>query len=157
MLNRAEIARRIPHQGSMCLLDRVVRWDNERIECESGTHRALDNPLRSHGRLGIACGIEYAAQAMAVHGALLGEVGGPAGQAPRAGYLASVRGVGFHASRLDDVAGELTVRAERVMGDANSIVYSFEVACDERKLLDGRVTVVLDAGVAAPLAPGRQA
>ena len=37
----------------------------------ASSHRAADNPLRAHGRLGAACGIEYAAQAMAVHGALL--------------------------------------------------------------------------------------
>ena len=29
-----------------------------------------DHPLRAHGRLGVACGVELAAQAMAVHGAL---------------------------------------------------------------------------------------
>ena len=35
-----------------------------------------DNPLRSHGRLGAASGIEYAAQAMALHGALAGAAPG---------------------------------------------------------------------------------
>jgi predicted hotdog family 3-hydroxylacyl-ACP dehydratase len=70
MLNRAWIAAHIPHQGRMCLLDEVIDWDRRQIRCRSATHRAPDNPLRSHGRLGSACGIEYAAQAMALHGAL---------------------------------------------------------------------------------------
>ena len=55
----------------MCLLDCVETWDEERIHCRASSHRAMDNPLRVCERLGTACGIEYAAQAMAVHGALL--------------------------------------------------------------------------------------
>lgn len=148
MLNRDAIASRIPHHGEMCLLERVVSWSPERIECEAASHRAPGNPLRAHGRLGIACGVEYAAQAMAVHGALIGESSGQAAGVPRVGYLASVRGVSLHATRLDDVAGDLTVRAERLMGDGNNIVYGFEVADGGRLLLSGRATVVLDASIA---------
>jgi predicted hotdog family 3-hydroxylacyl-ACP dehydratase len=150
-LNQAAIAGRIPHQGRMCLLERVVAWGPERIECSASSHRAGDNPLRAHGRLGIACGIEYAAQAMAVHGALVAETDGAPQGAPRVGYLASVRGVAFHATRLDDIHGDLSVSAERVMGDASNIVYSFAVEADGRMLLSGRATVVLGAGHALRL------
>ena len=51
---------------------------------------------------------------MAVHGALVAESldSGDAGSSPpRAGYLASVRGVTLHVERLDTVAGPLTVSA----------------------------------------------
>lgn len=153
MLSHSDIARRIPHQGRMCLLERVASWDAQRIQCEATSHRALDHPLRAHGRLGIACGIEYAAQAMAVHGALIAEEAGAAGAAPRAGYLASVRAVKLHGDRLDDVAGDLTVLAERLLGDANNIVYSFQVEAAGRPLLSGRATVVLDASLAARISP----
>ena len=51
----------------------------------------MGNPLRAHDRLSAACGIEYAAQAMAVHGALCAGLDGQ--QTPRNGLLASVRGV----------------------------------------------------------------
>ena len=71
LLQQADIARRIPHQGRMCLLDAVTEWDGAHIVCQASSHRASDNPLRAEGRLGAACGVEYAAQAMAVHGALL--------------------------------------------------------------------------------------
>ena len=157
MLTRAAIASRIPHQGRMCLLERVVAWSGERIECEAASHRAPDNPLRAHGRLGIACGIEYAAQAMALHGTLVGEAAGQAAAPPRAGYLASVRGVSLHARRLDDVAGDLTVRAERLMGDGNHVVYGFEVADGARVLLSGRAAVVLDASMAERIGAGGMA
>ena len=113
-LDRQWIEQHIPHKGRMCLLDEVLSWDAARIRCRSATHRASDNPLRSHGRLGAACGIEYAAQAMAVHGALVAasaplertvasSVRGSIGAA--VGYLASVRNVALHVARLDDLRG----------------------------------------------------
>jgi predicted hotdog family 3-hydroxylacyl-ACP dehydratase len=156
-LNRAWIESRIPHQGRMCLLDEVVFWSAERIRCRSATHRAADNPLRAHGRLGIACGLEYAAQTMAVHGALTAG-GGPtaasaAAEKPAAGYLGAVRGVIFRASRLDDVPGDLICEAARKAGDAATALYEFEVRSDAALLMSGRATVVFDAGLAFALAP----
>ncbi len=141
MLDRAWIAARIPHQGSMCLLDRVVEWSPERIRCAASSHRNPDNPLRDANRLGVACGIEYAAQAMAVHGALI--AGSDA--APRQGFLASARNVELKVDRLDDVAGDLDIVAERISGDGNNVLYGFEVSGDGRQLLSGRAAVILDA------------
>jgi predicted hotdog family 3-hydroxylacyl-ACP dehydratase len=145
-LARDDIARRIPHQGTMCLLDAVQAWDEASIRCETSSHLAPDHPLRAHGRLGAACGIEYAAQAMAVHGALVAEsASAGAAAAPRAGYLAGVRGVTLHVDRLDTVAGPLTVSAQRITGDANTVLYSFTVHGGPQALLGGRAIVVLDA------------
>lgn len=151
VLNRAWIETRIPHRGSMCLLDEVVGWDAERVTCTSGSHRAADNPLRAGGRLGIACGIEYAAQAIAVHGALVAgaldaEPGAspPAGS-PVAGLLVGVRGVRFHATRLD-VEDDLVCDAVRVAGDRGTALYEFELRGGAMRLLSGRATVVFDAG-----------
>lgn len=141
MLDRAGIASRIPHQGSMCLLDRVERWDAESILCFANSHRSAQNPLRAHGQLGAACGIEYAAQAMAVHGALLA----PPDSRPRAGLLVSVRAVEIHVARLDVFAEDLLVSATRLMGDANNILYQFRVSVTGRVLLEGRAAVVTNA------------
>lgn len=148
-LQHTDIARRIPHQGVMCLLERVTAWDKSQIFCEAISHSASDNPLRAHGRLGAACGIEYAAQAMAVHGALVAEAGAASGivsQAPKMGYLVSVRGVTLYVERLDDLGGALAVHAERVTGDDASILYSFTVHAETLLLLSGRAVVLLDAG-----------
>lgn len=141
MLDRAWIAARIPHQGSMCLLDQVVDWSPERIRCTASSHRHPDNPLRDNDRLGAACGIEYAAQAMAVHGALLADQS----SAPRQGFLASARGVELKADRLDDVAADLDIVAERLSGNGNNVLYGFEVSAAGTVLLTGRATVILDA------------
>lgn len=145
MLDRAWIAAHVPHQGGMCLLDSVIEWSPLRIRCAAVSHRRPDNPLRDGaGRLGAACGIEYAAQAMAVHGALLST----RDDRPRQGYLASVRGVELLVDRLDDIAADLDIVAERLSGDENNVLYRFEVCADGRPLLVGRAAVIL--GVAVP-------
>ncbi len=143
-LNRAWIEAHIPHKGRMCLLDEVVDWSAERISCRGGGHRAADHPLRAHGRLGIACGIEFAAQAMAVHGALVSdaiESRGGAVSTPLAGILASVRGVRLYVARLDDVQSDLICDARRIAGDRGSILYEFELRSATTQLLSGRAAV----------------
>ncbi len=92
ILDRAWIAAHILHQGSMCLLDGVEFWNETEIVCRASSHRLLDNPLRTAGSLAITNGIEYAAQAMAAHGALLTS----ADETPAAGFLTSVRDVQWH-------------------------------------------------------------
>lgn len=125
----------------MCLLDAVLDWSENAICCRAISHTDPANPLRAEGRLGAANGIEYAAQAMAMHGALLAQ----ASDTPRQGYLTSVRSVHLHVARLDDLAGELRVSAERLSGDSNHILYQFSLSHAGRSLLDGRAAVVLDA------------
>jgi predicted hotdog family 3-hydroxylacyl-ACP dehydratase len=148
-LDRQWIESRIPHRGNMCLLDEVVDWSTEHIRCRTRTHGAADNPLRADGRLGVACGIEYAAQAMAVHGALSQEAAataaGAATPVPAAGFLAGVRSVQFYVERLDDVPGYLICEAVRMAGDSGSALYEFELSGADRTLLRGRATVMLDA------------
>lgn len=141
IFDRAWIAAHIPHQGRMCLLDGVLECDDERIVCHAGSHRAHDNPLRSHGCLHVACGIEYAAQAMAVHGALCSAQGGR----PRAGLLASLRSVELLVDRLDDIATPLRIAAHRQGGDRSSVLYGFVVSSDDARLIEGRAAVILDA------------
>lgn len=143
MLDRAWIAAHIPHQGDMCLLDAVSEWSGEAITCTASSHTDPANPLRADGRLGAANGIEYAAQAMALHGSLSADAVAP----PRQGYLVSVRGASFHTLRLDDRADDLLIEAERLSGDANQVLYRFSVSAGGKPLVDGRAAVVLDADV----------
>jgi predicted hotdog family 3-hydroxylacyl-ACP dehydratase len=166
-LDRSWIEQHIAHKGRMCLLDEVLSWDAAHIRCRSTTHRAADNPLRSHGRLGAACGIEYAAQAMAVHGALV------AASAPLAstvswsvlgsigaalGYLASVRDVALYVTRLDDLQADLIACAERITGDARTVLYEFCVRDAVQPLLRGRASIVFEArSASAALSPGPHA
>lgn len=149
--DRAWIAARIPHQGSMCLLDSVREWDANRAACRASSHRAPDNPLRHRDRLGAACAIEYAAQAMAVHAALIAESQEGTADRPAAGFLTSARGVQLAVARLDDIAADLDVEVERVSGAGDSVLYRFDVRAAGRLLASGRAAVLLDAGRAGAM------
>lgn len=134
-----DIAALIPHAGSMCLLDSVVEWSADAIACRATSHLDPANPLRRNGRLGAVCGIEYALQAAALHGALRG--GAP--QPP--GWLAALRMTYLTPEPLDDPAlGTLLAEARREHGDAAGLLYGITLrAEDGRVLLDGRATIVL--------------
>jgi predicted hotdog family 3-hydroxylacyl-ACP dehydratase len=143
-LDRAAIAALIPHQGPMCLLDRVTAWDATRIECIAVNHRDAHHPLRTASGLLASAAIEYAAQAMAVHGALCADAAG-ASAAP--GLLASARDVRLALWRLDELPpatpDELVVTSERQAADATRILCTFRLRHDGRELASGRVAVVL--------------
>jgi predicted hotdog family 3-hydroxylacyl-ACP dehydratase len=141
LLDRHWIQEHIPHQGGMCLLDEVLSWNETQTRCRSSTHRSADNPLRADGRLGAACGIEYAAQTMAVHGALIAFA---AGTPARRGLLASVRGVRLNIDRLDVFESDLVTAVELVAGDQGSALYEFSVSADDVVLLSGRAAIAFD-------------
>ena len=142
LLDHAGIQARVPHSGSMCLLDSLLAWSSEDIECSAVSHRDPGNPLRTQGQLLAVNAIEYAAQAMALHGGLCA----PAGARPTPGFLASVRSVTCHVPRLDRVEGALRVLATRLAGDATQALYQFHLQDEQGHLLvEGRATVVLNA------------
>ena len=136
----------VPHRGSMCLLDRVLFWDESQIECTTAQHRSTANPLLRDGRLSAVHAIEFAAQAMAVHGALLS----PPHARATIGLLVSVRDCRFHCDRLDQVPGDLRVKSHRIAGNDRMLMYGFSVHDGARCLAEGRTSVLLaDATTAA--------
>jgi predicted hotdog family 3-hydroxylacyl-ACP dehydratase len=135
VLNRADIARLIPHEGRMVLIDDVREWDEQSIRCSTMSHRRADNPLRRGGRLPAVSGIEYGGQATALHGALL-----IARPAPR-GVLVALRDVAFHTDRLDTIGSELIVTAHQEMHGKNAAIYRFDLTGDDAVAVSGRITV----------------
>ena len=124
----------------MCLLEEVLSHDDERIVCRAVSHRDAGNPLCENGALHAACGVEYAAQAMAIHGALCG------GRDVTPGVLAGLREVQLAVERLDDLHEDLIVTATRVLGDRARLLYEFTIAAGAREVMRGRATVILDVG-----------
>ena len=122
----------------MCLLDSVEYWDAERVVCRTSQHRSPDNPLRANARLSSIHGVEYGAQAMAVHGGLLA----PNGRAPSVGLLVSLRDCVLHCERLDVLDSPLTVEARRIAGNNDLMMYEFSVTADVL-VIEGRASVLL--------------
>jgi predicted hotdog family 3-hydroxylacyl-ACP dehydratase len=148
MLPKTEWQHLIPHRGTMRLLDSVVAWNEQTIHLRTVSHRSPDNPLRSDGMLRCVHLCEYGAQAMAVHGGLLVQ---RAGAVAAPGLLVSLRAVTLHAARVDDLPGDLDVRAEKLLDTGGSWQYAFRVEHDGRVLAEGRA-VVVQAGPAAQAA-----
>jgi predicted hotdog family 3-hydroxylacyl-ACP dehydratase len=140
-LSRAEIAQLIPHTGAMCLLESVQQWDGDRIVCTAVSHRDPANPLRRDGVLPAVCGVEYAAQAMGVHGRLAANNRSK----PAVGYLASLRDLVLQAERLDDGGDRLTVEVRRLADSGESVMCEFTIRGAERELLRGRATLLMEA------------
>jgi predicted hotdog family 3-hydroxylacyl-ACP dehydratase len=140
-LDHAAIAERVPHAGRMCLLHTLEACDDDSVHCTAVTHGDPQHPLRTGAGLLAPVAIEYASQAMALHATLAA----PAGTPPRAGFLASARGVVCHVARLDTAPSPLHVKATRLLGDARQAQYRFSLSDGRGRLLvEGRATVVLD-------------
>jgi len=130
VIARHEWADLIPHQGAMSLLDAVVDWDDTRLHATAVSHRDPANPLRSGGMLRAVHLCEYAAQATAIHGALVARRAG-ARVAP--GLLVALREVELHTVRIDDLDGTLRVdhAGARLAAGRVAILYSPPAAADQ--------------------------
>jgi predicted hotdog family 3-hydroxylacyl-ACP dehydratase len=128
----------VPHHGSMCLLAEVLQWDERSVACRATSHRDPSNPLRGGDGLAAVMGVEYAAQAAAVHGSLSNHAG-----KPKVGYLAALRDVECFVERLDAEADDLMVRATCAAAESGRLLYDFRIEAGGRELLKGRLSVVL--------------
>ncbi len=139
-LNHAQIAARIPHAGSMCLLDQVIEWDQTHIVCLAISHCDPNNPLRLKRVLPALTLVEYAAQAMAVQGSLLQA---PTDAPARQGRLVSVRQLELYTEDLAQHSQALELRCELLLGDAQSSTFSFTAHSNGVLLGQGRASVML--------------
>lgn len=130
----------IPHADTMCLLERIVEWNEESIVLASATHRALNNPLRRENRLRAIHLCEYGAQAMAVHGAMKAKANGGEAQP---GMLVSLRAVTLKRDYIEDLPDELIVHAQCLQATQSTLQYSFRVTHRDELLAEGRAAVVL--------------
>lgn len=137
MLDRAAIDNLLPHAGRMCLLDRVLHWDTSSIRCRAVSHRDVDNPLREGGGLAVLVGIEYAAQAAAVHGGLLSGA-----TMPRSGVLASLRNVITTRDWLHEIAGEIVVETTLLHSDPAGGIFDFALFAGVERVLSGQFTLM---------------
>lgn len=146
MLPKADWAHLIPHTGTMCLLDGIVEWDATRLHARSASHQRLDHPLRADGVLHAVTLCEYAAQAMAVHGALRER---ESGGAARPGFLVALREVNLQVERIDGLPGRLQVHVECLIAMVDSLQYAFHVEHRGGLLASGRAAVMLRSGATA--------
>jgi predicted hotdog family 3-hydroxylacyl-ACP dehydratase len=137
-LNAAQDPRSlVPHAGDMCLLSRIVSATEREIVCAATSHGSPTNPLRRAGQLAALHLAEYGAQAMAVHGGL----SDPHAK-ERGGMLVAIRDLALQVDRLDDISGELTITATKLVANGDGRIYSFVASGGGRELGRGRVSVM---------------
>jgi predicted hotdog family 3-hydroxylacyl-ACP dehydratase len=137
----------IPHAGVMCLLERIVDWDERGMTLATATHASLSNPLRRHGRLRAIHLCEYGAQAMAVHGGLFARA---RGEALRPGLLVSLRDVVLSVGTIESLDGELLVEVGRLQSGAAGLQYTFRVTHRDLVLARGRAAVIEESAASQP-------
>lgn len=135
MLTRTQIETRIPHAGTMCLLDTVTSWDATSIVCQAAAPTP-DHPLAEANGVPTVAAVEYAAQATAVHGALLDNA-----DMPRDGVLAKISDLELTGTWLEESSGPLTIRAELLSRADCGCLYAFTVHDADVRRARGRLLV----------------
>jgi predicted hotdog family 3-hydroxylacyl-ACP dehydratase len=125
MLNAQQLRDRLPHDGDMCLLQRVLAWDRDSLVCIATSHRDPGNPLRNEQGLPAVAGAEYAAQAMAIHAGLVNDDTGP-----RRGFLAALRNLVLEVDRLHHQTADLSIEVRRMGADRRGAIYDFQLRAD---------------------------
>lgn len=139
-MTRDQLCARIPHAGRMCLLERLLAWDDNHILCSTWTHRDPANPLRRDGKLSAIHVVEYAGQAAALHGALV-KTAGVDGKGSRT-LLAAVNYVRCEVDFLDPLNGPMEISAARELSSVAGSIYYFSVAVNAEHIAQGRFSVM---------------
>ncbi len=148
-MNKIEICQLLPHTGNMCLIDHLLSWDNTQLIAQTESHLKQDNPLRQGNTINSIIGIEYAAQTMALHTALLFQKQETQEQEAQknSGYLATIRNIQINAEKLNislsDIAQPLIISVYLLMSDTQGYCYKFNISTNDVTLLSGQLTIFL--------------
>ncbi len=136
-MNSEEVERVLPHADRMVLVDRVITMDASTIHCRGKNPTDPRHPLREGAILPIVAGIEYAAQAAALHAIVTDQARGPA-----RGQLVILQDVSWTTDRLD-VSTEIDIHAEEIARVANGLHYRFVLSSTECELISGRLMIAI--------------
>ena len=148
-MNKKEICQLLPHSGNMCLIDKIISWDSTTLAVQTESHLNSNNPLRKQDFLSSIIGVEYAAQTMALHAALLSQKDSQqeAGKQKQGGYLATIRNLQIDADYLcspdSDNSAPLDISVLMLLRDSRGYSYEFTITADNNQLLSGRLTIFL--------------
>ncbi len=139
-ITRKELCQMLPHGEDMCLLHAVDWWNESAISCIARSHRDPNNPLRRNNVLESVCGVEYAAQAMAIHIRLTNP---EKSMDRKMGYVGAIREMIIHSSTLDGFSHHLEVSASVMITQGANYMYAFRVTTLGEDILSGRASVFI--------------
>ncbi len=152
LIDGLTIAKRIPHSGAMCLLQKALYWDDTSMLAEAVSHQQSNNPLieykNANAFLSVAVLPEYVSQVIALHGATLAAMQKDTSNAitskPRGGYLAIIPKCYFYCTDLQNITAPLRIYVRILLKQANACFYQFGVWADKQLLAEGEVGIVLE-------------
>lgn len=148
-LTRDALHELLPHSGDMCLLDRVLACDVERITVSSRVGSVGEHPLAKDGCLSPLLVPEYAAQAAALH--LTGQ--DSRFGAGRSVFLAAVKALNWRGRGLLTGA-ELVLDVRSISVSDSGVIYSFSAQTTEGAFeIQGRISLMV-AAEAPPFTTG---
>lgn len=136
----ADIVSLLPHGEPMVLLAAIESWDAQTMCCSAQSHLAMDNPLRQDGILSVYAGVEYAAQAQALHARLTARAQDDT--SPRKGFVAVASRLEAQVRDLDEIAAPLRIELVQLAVNAQSSLYQFSLIAAGRPLLQGELLAV---------------
>ena len=131
-----EALKRMPHAGSMRLIERIVSADAIEILCIARDHRSQAYPLRLDGTLHGCTLVELGAQAAAAHTSLSGTSGA------HTGLVLAFSNVEVFRDRITDDA-PLTIRAAQRQSLEDAAQYRFEVMDRDGTVVAGDILLSL--------------
>lgn len=145
-LDKVAIENLIPHAGNMVLLDSADCINASGLQCYSYTHLETTNPLRSEQGLSALSGIEYAAQAMALHISLVN-----AAARSQSGFLAICKNIKLNRRYLDAIDTELKIEVHHLSGsiEMGLLQYRFVITTNiesknaAEKIISGELSIVV--------------
>ena len=141
ILNKTAIAELIPHADEIVLLDSCILSSAEGLTCISNSHTDKNNPLRNANGLSATSGVEYAAQAIAVHAALQNNKN--TGQ----GLLVACKNIICRLRYLDTIATEIQIQVEHIGGsvELGVLQYKFHINASGKvqKLISGELSIAI--------------
>lgn len=130
----------LPHGPGMCLIDRVLQYNSDRILCEIDSHLSSNHPLRYDGKLSSIILIEYAAQASAIHAILNQQTI----EQNQTGYIGLIKNIKLHARYLHDIHETLTLQSRCLLCNVGGAIYEFKVT-HSQPAAEGQINILLPA------------
>ena len=142
-IDAAVIYQKLPHRGSICLLEFIEQVDKEHIRCVAKP--VANNPLARDGELPVWASLEYAAQAFACHG-LINSATGESGGVIKEAWVVGIKHL-YCSRHSFPVTDELpTIAASLIANQPGAASYRFSLTCGLECVSSGQVNVAFGVG-----------
>lgn len=140
MIDINKLYQALPHSDDMCLIQNIIDWSESTICCSTTAHLDADNILAIDSRLPAWSGIEYIAQALALHGVLL--KGAEEQLVIQKAFVATIQTAEIFTDDISQYPGALTIQATIIFSQENSAVFDCSLEYDGEELLSCECGVI---------------